>query len=159
MVGVIVVEANGENRIAIVPGVLDHFGPGLLDGLARALDGADVALVGLEIPVETARAALCAARSAGVTTVLNPAPAPPGPLPDGMLDLVDHLIPNRTEAALLAGMSPSTEPDELISAPCFDRVRTVVLTLGDQGALLPRGDDDDADRCDQGRGGRHHRRR
>lgn len=139
MVGVILVEANGENRIAIVPGVLDAFGPEHLCGLAAALDGADILLVGLEIPLDAAAAALRAGRDAGVTTILNPAPAPRGPLPDGMLDLVDHLIPNRTEAAMLASQPIDIDPAELIGAACFDRVSTVVLTLGDRGALLRDG--------------------
>lgn len=136
MVGVILVEATGENRIAIVSGVLDAFGPAHLEGLPSALATADVLLTGLEIPVETAAAALLAARRAGVTTVLNPAPAPPGPLPPDLLELVDHLIPNRTEAATLAGLATTTDPAILIDAACFERVPHVVLTLGEQGAMI-----------------------
>ena len=80
MVGVILVDASGENRIAIAPGVLSDFGPQHLDRLADALADCDVLLVGLEIPLATAVAALRAGRAAGVTTVLNPAPAPLEPL-------------------------------------------------------------------------------
>ena len=74
MVGVILVDSSGENRIAIAPGVLDAFSADRLAGLDEVLVGADVLLVGLEIPVDTATAALRAGRVAGVTTVLNPGP-------------------------------------------------------------------------------------
>jgi ribokinase len=47
------------------------------------IGSADVLLCQLEVPVETTREALRAARAAGVRTVLNPAPAVP--LPDGLL--------------------------------------------------------------------------
>ena len=136
MVGMIVVDGLGENRIAIVPGVLDAFAPQHLIGLDEALIGADVLVVGLEIPVATAHAALLAGRRAGVTTVLNPAPAPPGPLPAETLALVDHLTPNRTEAARLAGLPSDTAPETIIEADCFAAIATVALTLGADGVLL-----------------------
>lgn len=136
MVGVILVEPDGENRIAIVAGVLDELTPAMIEGLEYCLPDANVLVVGLEIPLDTAMAALAMGRAAGVTTILNPAPAPPGPLPHNMLDLVDHLVPNRTEAAMLSGLSVDHSPDELLAAPCFDSVPHVVMTLGDHGAIL-----------------------
>lgn len=139
MVGVILVEANGENRIAIAPGVLSDFGPQHLDGLADALVDCDVLLVGLEIPLTTAVAALRAGRAAGVTTVLNPAPAPPTPLAASTLELVDHLVPNRSEAAQLVGLGVDADPHSLLAGPTLVAVPTVVLTLGRDGALVRTG--------------------
>jgi ribokinase len=139
MVGVILVESDGENRIVIAPGVLDQFGPDELQGLAAALAGADTLLVGLEIPVQTAHEALRLGRAAGVRTILNPAPAPSAPLPEGMLSLVDVLTPNRGEAAQLAGMAPEVEPAECIMAPCFAEAGIVALTLSEEGVLLRAG--------------------
>lgn len=140
MVGVILVDGSGENRIAIAPGVLAHFGADCLGGLEAALADADVLLVGLEIPVDTAHEALRIGRRAAVVTILNPAPAPPEPLPAGMLALADHVTPNRTEAARLAGVTAGTEPTAIIGAQCFDGPGTTVLTLGSEGALIRRGD-------------------
>lgn len=136
MVGVILVDATGENRIAIAPGVLDGFSPSLLNGLDEVLNSAQVLLVGLEIPVATAFEALAAGRRAGVTTVLNPAPVPTAPLPSGMLEMVDHLLPNRTEAAQLAGCPVDADPDELAGSACFQPVDTLVMTLGAAGCLV-----------------------
>lgn len=139
MVGFILVEPTGENRIAIAPGVLADFAPADLTGLAATLDGADMLLVGLEIPVETAHAALRIGKECGVTTLLNPAPAPAAPLPAGMLDLVDHLTPNRVEAAMLAGLPLTAAPADLLGAAAFDGVANVVLTLGAEGVLMRHG--------------------
>ena len=140
MVGVILVDAAGENRIAIAPGVLADFTAECLDGLETALADADVLLVGLEIPVDTAHEALRIGRDAGVVTVLNPAPAPPAALPAGMLALVDHVTPNRTEAARLAGLpTRQRAARRSIGAACFADVGTAVLTLGGDGALIRHG--------------------
>lgn len=136
MVGMIVVDERGENRIAIVPGVLDEFTPDLLDGLDAALTDADVLLVGLEIPFATAHAALAAGRRAGVITILNPAPAPAGALPSEMLALVDHLTPNRSEAARLAGLPADAAAADLLAANCLATIPIVALTLGGDGVLL-----------------------
>ena len=141
MVGVILVDAAGENRIALAPGVLADYTAECLDGLDAALTDADVLLVGLEIPVDTAHEALRIGRRAGVITILNPAPAPPDALPAGMLALADHVTPNRTEAARLAGLPLDSDPAALIGAVCFADVGTTVLTLGSDGALIRQGDD------------------
>jgi ribokinase len=121
MTAAILVEADGDNRIVIVPGALNALTPAHVDAFTERIAAADVCLVQLEIPVETAHRALAVARAAGVRTVLNPAPAPPLPLTDAMLDLVDYLTPNETEAATLGNTSA---------------VRTLVLTLGSDGARI-----------------------
>lgn len=119
MVAAILVDATGDNRIAIVPGALSALEPTHVDAFADRIAAADVLLVQLEIPVATAHRALEIGREAGVTTVLNPAPAPPAVLPEDMLALADYCTPNETEAGAVRG------------AP-----GTVVLTLGEEGARL-----------------------
>lgn len=120
MAGAILVDAEGENRIVIAQGALSALMPEHVDAFAPAIAAADVCLVQLEIPVETAHRALEVARREGVRTVLNPAPAPRAPLPAGMLELVDHLTPNESEAAALG--------------ETVDGAGHVVLTLGAEGA-------------------------
>ncbi|MBB1246937.1 hypothetical protein GL263_25815, partial [Streptomyces durbertensis] len=63
---------------------------------------AKVVLVQLESPVQTIEAALATAREAGVTTVLNTAPAD-APSTIGLLKLADVITPNETEFAALLG--------------------------------------------------------
>lgn len=136
MVGVILVEATGENRIAIVPGVLALFGQEQLTGLEDVLADVDLLVAGLEIPVDTAQLALLAARRAGVPTLLNPAPAPPRPLTAELLDAVDHLTPNQSEASILTGLPLDADPYDLVGHQVFDPVSTVALTMGAAGVLV-----------------------
>jgi ribokinase len=115
MTAAILVEASGDNRIVIVPGALSTLTPTHVDRFAAQIEAADVLLVQLEIPVETALHALAVGRDAGVRTVLNPAPAPPQPLRAA----ADYLIPNETEAPAVA-----------------EAEGVVVMTLGEQGARI-----------------------
>jgi ribokinase len=122
MVGAILVEPAGDNRIVIVPGALSALEPEHVDGFAERIAAAEVLLVQLEIPVETAWRALAVAREAGVRTVLNPAPAPREPLAAEMVALADYLTPNETEAASIG---------DAVSA-----AGTLVVTLGEDGARI-----------------------
>ena len=74
MVGVILVESHGENRIAIVPGVLADFGPDASHRSGRRTGRGRCAAGRARIPTATAFAALRIARARKVITVLNPAP-------------------------------------------------------------------------------------
>ena len=69
-------------------------------------------------------------------TVLNPAPAQP--LDQEILELCDVFIPNETETEIITGL-PVETLDEISAAG--QRLRemgskTVIITLGDRGALL-----------------------
>jgi ribokinase len=111
-----------------------------IEANADLIRSASVFVTQLEQPLPAAIRALQIAREAGVTTVLNPAPA--APLPDGMLALCDWVIPNESEAEGLTGL-PVTDPATAEAA-----ARTLILmgaggavvTLGGQGALLVHGD-------------------
>src|SRR5215468_10701232 len=73
----------------------------------------------------------------GVRTILDPAPAQP--LPRSLLDQVDVLTPNESEACLLLGqevkrINKDSAPSlaaELLALGC----RAVVLKLGDEGCF------------------------
>lgn len=136
MVGMILVEPSGENRIVIATGALDHLTPRHVQDFAPQLAAADIAVVSLEIPMATAVAALRAAHEAGTRTLLNPAPAQP--IPDEAWSNVDLLTPNRTEAAILLGLPPDAAgPAEELARQLHERGgATIVLTLGAEGALI-----------------------
>jgi ribokinase len=136
MVGMILVDASGENRIVIATGALDHLRPEHVQGFGAELAAADIAVVSLEIPVETAVAALEVAHHAGTRTLLNPAPA--HRLPERAWSCIDVLTPNRSEAAILLGLSPDAEepPEQLAQALHARSGGTVVLTLGGGGAVI-----------------------
>ena len=136
-VGFILVEAGtGNNSIAIDPGANDLLSAADLAECTAAFENAAVVLTQLEIPVEAAEAALARGRAHGAITILNPAPV--RPLPQSVLQLVDVLTPNRTEAKVLTGRSPQAQavPEEVASDLLRAGVKNVVMTLGDHGALI-----------------------
>lgn len=134
--GFIMVDANGDNAIAVDLGANHRLSPRDIDRATEAIASADVVLAQLEIPPETALYAAAVARRHGVRTILNPAPAQP--LPPGCLGHVDVLTPNLTEAQHLCGLSSDNAID-LARALRQSGVKTVVLTLGEQGACLVTG--------------------
>jgi ribokinase len=136
MVGAVLVEASGENRILIVPGALDELEVDDVDRFEPSIAAADVLLVSLEIPHPVAERACALGRSLGRTVVLNPAPA--AALSGTLLAEVDHLVPNRQEAAQITGLARDTKPSDLLAALTAMTSATVVLTLGHDGALVGR---------------------
>lgn len=135
-VALIVVDDRGENSIVVASGANMHLKPADLESAEGAIAQADVLLLQLEVPLDTVTRAAEIARKHQVTVVLNPAPA--RTLPKKLLSLVDFLIPNETETALLSGM-PVSNQDEIETAAASLRalgVGNVILTLGERGALL-----------------------
>jgi ribokinase len=136
MVGMILVEPSGENRIVIAGGALDHLTPQHVEDFRPQLTAADIAVVSLEIPLQTALTAIRAAHAAGTRTLLNPAPAQA--LPADAWAHIDVLTPNRIEAAILLGHDPDADesPESLAAQLHAKGGGTVVLTLGGDGALV-----------------------
>lgn len=163
-VAVIIVDsgAGGENRILFSPGAnyegmqakqADVLGLGLTPPMP------DVIVMQGEIPVDTTigimremsafkarnRAAGKRGIEAGPDVVFNPAPAPPGGLPEDVYAAVDHFIMNETEADLM------TPPGDQLRRTVPDAdgleknekvaryfhllgVSYVIITLGSQGS-------------------------
>jgi ribokinase len=136
MVGMILVDSTGENRIAIAPGALDVLSPAEVDRFENEIAAADLLVTGFEIPVEVARRALELARRHGVRTLLTPAPAPAEPLDAHLWSLVDVVTPNQTEAMRLTGETGLASAEE-----CADAIRrryagVTIVTLGGDGCLV-----------------------
>jgi len=136
-VGFILVEgASGKNCIALAPGANDLLTSADILECCEAIDSARVVLTQLEIPVQAAEAALARGRASSAITILNPAPV--RPLSSSVLELVDVLTPNETEALVLCGCDPNgaAEPKELGEELIRRGARQVVVTLGEKGALI-----------------------
>jgi ribokinase len=135
-VALIVVDDAGENSIVVASGANMRLSPADVDAAEAAIAAADVLLVQLEVPLAAVARAARVANAYGVTVILNPAPA--CPLPDELLHLVDVLVPNESETALLTRL-PIGDRAEIEAAAMALRelgVDSVVLTLGERGALL-----------------------
>jgi ribokinase len=135
-VALIVVDDAGQNSIVVASGANARLTPADVDEAKTAIAGADALLLQLESPLETVTRAAEVARAHGVTVILNPAPA--RSLPAGLLSLVDVLIPNESETALLTGLPVGDQSQtEAAATALLDLgVGTVILTLGERGAML-----------------------
>jgi ribokinase len=135
-VGFIIVDAKGNNCITIDPGANDLLTAAEVSQSLDILPSEAVVLTQLEIPVEAAGAAMAWGRKRGALTILNPAPV--RILPPSVLQLVDILTPNQTESKVLTGRSPDApaEPETLARDLIRSGVKEVVMTLGENGALI-----------------------
>ena len=135
-IALIMVDDAGMNSILVAPGANMLLSPADMDAADPILASAQVMLAQLEIPLETVVRAAQIAHAHGVKVVLNPAPAQPLPLE--LTRLVDVLVPNEFEAALLTGL-PVGSDDQIQEAATALRATgaaNVIITLGGRGALL-----------------------
>lgn len=135
-VAIIMVNSFGENVIAVAPGSNAKLSPVDILAAEKAIQGANCLLVQLEIPLDTVQASIQLAAKHHVPVILNPAPATR--LPAGMIEMVDYLTPNQTEAAFLAGGYSSTAhaSDLAFLLRSKFKVKNLVITLGDKGAQI-----------------------
>ncbi|MCE1235934.1 MAG: ribokinase [Hyphomicrobiales bacterium] len=136
----IFVEPTGENAILIVKGANGRLAPADVDAAAADLAACDLILLQLEVPLETVYHAIEFAAARGVETILNPAPA--AALDLDVVGKVTFLTPNRTELALLTGLPVGDADEAAVAARTLVErgVRTVIVTLGSEGALVVDGD-------------------
>lgn len=130
------VEENGQNSIAIIPGANQSLSVEQVRRASASISSASCVLCQLETPLDATCEALSIARNAGVTAILNPAPA--YTLPEDVLALVDLCIPNESELEILSNHT-ITKADEYETAArnLVDKgCRCVVVTLGSDGALI-----------------------
>ena len=119
------VDAAGENAITVAAGANMALDDTDVQALARLLPDARVLLLQLETPVEASLQAARIARAAGVTVILDPAPAPQNGLPDDAWALIDLITPNETETEHLVGIRPA---DPEAAAAAADRLQARGLT-------------------------------
>lgn len=133
---IMVASEGGENSIVYVPGSNAMLSPQDVQAAATLLQAARVVVAQLEVPLPAIAQGFALARAAGVTTVLNAAPALA--LDDALLAQTDWLVLNETELAELAG-EPVTDLPQIAQAAALLRARgagRLLVTLGAQGAML-----------------------
>ncbi len=133
---IFVEEATGNNAIIIAPGAAGTISVADIEAEADLIRGASVFVTQLEQPIPAALRALEIAREAGVTTILNPAPA--AELPEGMLGLCDYVTPNESETEGLTGLPVTSVAEAEAAAERLMEMGAgaAVITLGEMGALL-----------------------
>ncbi|MBT3788668.1 MAG: ribokinase [Alphaproteobacteria bacterium] len=133
----IMIDAHGENTIAVASGAnLKASADGLKD---VGMGAADYLILQMEVDVAANWQALEIAKAAGVTTILNVAPA--APVPDTALALVDYLVVNEIEARTVAQALAADNIEDMASALSKAHDLTTIVTLGSDGALATSGDE------------------
>jgi ribokinase len=135
-VAFITVEANGENRIIVVPGANQAFLP---EHLPETVAGGTVLLAQLETPVATFCAAASRVRASGGTVILNASPiaAITGSSRATLMEATDILLVNEVEAAALLGAAAEigTLAMATKAAARLAGSRRAVVTRGAAGAV------------------------
>jgi ribokinase len=130
-VALITVDKDGQNAIVVSPGANSLVNADFVFQCQAAFEGASVLVLQLETPLDGVILAAKLAKERGIRVVLNPAPAQT--LPKELLSLVDDVIPNQSELALLTGTSDVETGISVLQKMGPDRV---VVTLGADGAVL-----------------------
>lgn len=131
------VDQFGKNSIIIVTGANDLLNEEEIESSASMISSSKVLVCQMEIPVEISISALRIARKAGVLTIFNPAPAKKD-IPREIYGLIDIISPNETETEILTGIKIESNKDaETAGELLVERgVKTVIITLGDQGSMI-----------------------
>lgn len=136
---ILVDERTAQNEIVVIPGANLCFTPKDLEACAPLIRSASILLVQLEMNLDAVISAMRLAHEAGVTVVMNPAPA--AALPAEVFSLIDVFTPNETEAGSFTGVE-ITSPDYARAAAEKLHAMGVgkcVITLGAQGVYASDG--------------------
>ena len=133
----------GENAIVVVPGANNRVGQEQqhYQRILAQVEHVQAVVMQMEIPVETVQKVLHVAHTRNVLTVLNLAPAVQ--LPWQVLRQVSLLVLNESEASLLSERAVTTLDEAYTTVTYLQSqgIATVVITLGDKGAVLATSDE------------------
>jgi ribokinase len=132
-IAIINVGEAGENYISLIGGSNLRVDQSDVERARPALEKARVLLLQLEVPLAASLAAAKIVRAHGGIVILDPAPAPEGGLAAEVLQAVDILTPNETEAGLILGWQPET-PEQGLQAARELRARGVAIAVVKLGA-------------------------
>lgn len=130
---ILVNESSCQNEIVVIIGACGEFKPAEVEELQSTIASAKIVLCQLETNPEATYRVLEMAKKAGVSTVLNPAPA--RKLPDEVLSALDYITPNETEAEIITGIAVTDYETAAKAADVLlgKGVKNVVITLGSKG--------------------------
>lgn len=130
------INAQGQNRIVVIPSANHAFGFEELDRVDALLRQSQMVVLQLEMRLDVTLEIIRRCHCYGVPVMLNPAPAVP--LDKEILAMVTYLTPNETELAILSGMPTNTLDEQVAAAQHLNAlgVGICVATLGEAGALV-----------------------
>ncbi|GED86913.1 ribokinase [Streptomyces sp. 6-11-2] len=137
-IALITVDPSGDNSIVVAPGANGRLTPDDVRAAGALLRASRVISTQLEIPLETV-VEVVRNLAPGSRFVLNP--SPPRPLTPELLTACDPLIVNEHEAqVILGGAEAGDTPEGWARDLLALGPRSVVITLGGEGALVASAD-------------------
>lgn len=138
-IAVIILDGRGENSIVIAAGANNCVSVADLEAARPAIAAARCLIMQFEIPLAVVRAGIALARSLGIPTIVNAAPA--SNVEEGFLRGVGCLVVNEFEAQTLTGLHVSDTPSASRAGQRLLElgVSTAVVTLGARGAYYTTG--------------------
>jgi len=135
-VALIVVDATGQNSIAVAPGANMQLTRAHVCQAEALFASAGAVLVQLEVPLDTVSAVAAMAARYQCPLILDPAPAQP--LPQALWRQLAVITPNTAEAERLAGRSIRQPEDAWLAADGLleHGVEAVIITLGAAGVVV-----------------------
>ena len=135
-VALIMVDANGENCIAVASGANAMLRVEDIDRATGMIERGDIVLMQLETPLDTVEYVVRIAHERGKRVILNPAPAQH--LPDALMKNLYMIIANETETELITGVKITDMESICRAADVMSErgVQNVVITLGSKGAFI-----------------------
>lgn len=136
---IMVDENTAQNKIVVVIGACGNITPEDVSRCHSLIEGASILLVQLEINLDALYQVIDIAHKAGVMVVLNPAPAIE--LSAEVMNKIDIIAPNETEAMMLTGVKVKTEIDAKNAAMLLleKGSKNVVITMGSKGVFATNG--------------------
>ncbi|MBA4603394.1 ribokinase [Thermoactinomyces mirandus] len=134
-IGNIVIDSTGNNRIIVVPGANLKLTEQDIENMETVIRTSDIVVLQLEIPMATVYKAVDLANRHGKTVILNPAPAQK--INPDIVNKVDYIIPNETEASLLANVEVKSLEDARKASEMLlnQGYKNVIITLGEKGVV------------------------
>ncbi|NOI22913.1 ribokinase [Vibrio mediterranei] len=135
-IAMIQVAESGENSICISAEANAKLTTARVEPHRTMIENAKYLLTQLETPIEGIEYAAKLAKQSKTNVVLNPAPAMA--LPDSLLECVDVITPNETEAEVLTGITVTDDESAQEAANELHRkgIEIVMITLGSKGVWL-----------------------
>jgi ribokinase len=136
----IAVDKNGENSIVVALGACGKITEADVMEAEEVIKDADIVLLQLETSIKAVVTSVKLAQKYKVPVILNPAPFQE--FPKDILEHITYITPNETEASELSGIEVKDQKTALEAAKKIYQlgVRTVIITMGRQGAFLYTGE-------------------
>ncbi|EGU38585.1 ribokinase [Vibrio ichthyoenteri ATCC 700023] len=135
-IAMIQVSESGENSICLSAEANDYLTAAAIEDDLTNIANAQYLLMQLETPLAGIERAAQVAKDNHTQVILNPAPA--RELPDALLQNIDVITPNETEAEVLTGITVQCDVSAQEAADVLHGkgITTVMITLGAKGVWL-----------------------